>query len=160
MVTKAAALPDTGYWHKSEFAIDLEAGIVTCPGDQQAHFRFRRGHSTEAVFAAATCAACPFQGICVQTPGQGRTITINAYEDQLQAACRRREEPDFAELMPHAADGGTQAVALESAWWPPLALLRPSQDPLASTLERGCGRHRALDGDRRRPGRGISGAPA
>lgn len=99
MVTKAAALPDTGYWHKSEFTIDLEAGIVTCPMEQQARFRFRPGHSTQAVFAAATCAACPLHEICVQAPGRGRTITINAYEDQLQAAARRREQPDFPELM-------------------------------------------------------------
>jgi len=29
IVTKAAALPDSGYFHKSEFEIDLEAGTVT-----------------------------------------------------------------------------------------------------------------------------------
>lgn len=99
MVTKAAALPETGYLHKSEFTIDLQAGTVTCPGDQQARFRFQPGHSTEAVFAAATCAACPLYQRCVKIPGKGRTITINAYEDQLQAASQRREEPDFPELM-------------------------------------------------------------
>jgi hypothetical protein len=50
-VTKAAALPDDGYLHKSEFEIDLGAGTVTCPAGEVAHFagRFRPGHSTEAV---------------------------------------------------------------------------------------------------------------
>jgi transposase len=99
IVTKAAALPDTGYLHKSEFEIDLEAGTVTCPGEQVARFRFRPGHSTEAVFAAATCAACPLAEVCVQTPGQGRTISIHPYEHQLQAATERRRQPDFPALM-------------------------------------------------------------
>ena len=99
IVTKAAALPDDGYFHKSEFEIDLKAGTVICPGGQLARFRFRPGHSTDAVFDAATCAACPLAEICVRTPGQGRTISIHPYEHQLQAAAERRRQPDFPALM-------------------------------------------------------------
>jgi hypothetical protein len=99
IVTKAAALPDTGYFHKSEFEIDLEAGTVICPGEQVARFHYRVGHSTDAVFDAATCAACPLAEVCVQTPGQGRTISIHPYEHQLQAAAERRRQPDFPALM-------------------------------------------------------------
>jgi IS5 family transposase len=99
MVTKASALPDNGYFHKSEFEVDLEAGTVTCPAEKLAHFRFRPGHGTEAVFDAATCAACPFATVCVQTPGQGRTVSIHPYEHQLQAAAERRQQPDFQTLM-------------------------------------------------------------
>jgi len=99
MVTKASALPDNGYFHKREFEIDLEAGTVTCPGEQVARIRFRPGHSTDAVFDAATCAACPLAEICVQTPGQGRTISIHPYEHQLQAAAERRRQPDIPALM-------------------------------------------------------------
>lgn len=99
IVTKASALPNNGYFHKSEFEIDLEAGKVTCPAEQVARVRFWPGRSTEAVFEAATCAACPLAEICVQTPGQGRTISIHPYEHQLQAAAERRQQPDFPELM-------------------------------------------------------------
>jgi hypothetical protein len=100
IVTKAAARGDTGYLSKAEFHVDLEAGTVTCPAGEVARFpRFRPGHSTEAVFAAATCAACPLLSRCVQKPGKGRTINIHAHEDQLQAARERRSRPDFEELF-------------------------------------------------------------
>ena len=99
LVTKAAALPNDGYLHKSEFEIDLEAGTVTCPAEQVARIRFRPGHGTEAVFDATTCAACRLAEICVQTPAQGRTISIHPYEHQRQAAAERRQHPDFPELI-------------------------------------------------------------
>lgn len=100
IVTKAAARGDTGYLDKSEFQVDLGACTVTCPAGQVARFpRFRPGHSTEAVFAAATCAGCPLVSGCVQKPGKGRTINIHAHEDQLQAARERRSRPDFDELF-------------------------------------------------------------
>jgi IS5 family transposase len=100
IVTKAAAVADTGYLNKSEFRVDLEACTVTCPVGAMARFpRFRPGHSTEAVFAAATCAACPLVARCVQKPGKGRTINIHPHEDQLQAARERRSRPDFPGLM-------------------------------------------------------------
>ena len=98
MVTKAPGIPDTGYFHKSEFAIDLETSTVTCPAGQVVSFpRFRSGHSTEAVFPVAICAACPFRRVCTEMPN--RTITIHPFEDQLQAARRRRAEPGFEDLM-------------------------------------------------------------
>jgi IS5 family transposase len=100
IVTKAAARADSGNLSKAEFNIDLEACTVTCPAGEVARFpRFRPGHSTEAVFAAATCATCPLMSRCVQKPGKGRTINIHPYEDQLQAARERRSRPDFDELM-------------------------------------------------------------
>ena len=99
LVTKASTLPDNGYLHKREFEIDLEAGTVICPAEQVARFRFRPGHGTEAVFDAATCAACPLAEMCVKTPGQGRTISIHPYEHQLQGAAERRRQPDFPALI-------------------------------------------------------------
>ena len=100
IVTKAAAVANTGYLSKLEFHVDLEACTVICPAGEVARFpRFRPGHSTEAVFAAATCAACPLMSECVQKPGKGRTINIHPHEDQLQAAREERARPDFAELM-------------------------------------------------------------
>jgi len=112
-LTKAAALPDTGYFDKSEFSIDLTAGTVTCPAGKVAHFpSFRPGRATEAVFDAATCAGCQFASVCVRTPGQGRTVSINAYEDQLQAAQQRREKPDFKEKM-----GKRPTVERKQAHW-------------------------------------------
>lgn len=100
IVTKAATRGDSGYLSKAKFKIDLEACTVTCPAGEVARFPcFRPGHSTEAVFAAAICAACPLLSRCVQKPGTGRTINIHAHEDQLQAALERRSRPDFEELM-------------------------------------------------------------
>ena len=100
MVTKAPTRGDTGYLGKAEFQVDLEACTVTCPAGEVARFpRFRPGHSTEAVFAAATCAACPLVSWCVQKPGKGRTINIHAHEDQLQAARERRSRADFDVLF-------------------------------------------------------------
>lgn len=99
-MTKAAARGDTGYLDKSEFQVDLDACAVTCPAGKVARFpRFRPGHSTEAVFAAATCAACPLLSRCVKKPGKGRTINIHPHEDQLQAARQRRSQPGFDELF-------------------------------------------------------------
>jgi Transposase DDE domain len=100
IVTKAAAQGDTGYLSKAEFRVDLKACTVTCPAGQVARFpRFRPGHSTEAVFAAATCTACPLVKQCVRKPRTGRTISIHAHEDQLRAASERRSRPDFDELF-------------------------------------------------------------
>jgi IS5 family transposase len=100
LVTKAASPPNTGYLSKSEFQIDLEALTVTCPAGQVASFpRYRPGHATTAMFAAEVCAACPLLDRCLRDPGKGRSISIHGYEDQLQAARQRREQPDFPELM-------------------------------------------------------------
>lgn len=113
VLTKAAAPPDNGYFHKSEFEIDLERSTVTCPAGNVTHFpRFRPGHGSEAVFAAATCARCPFAAVCVQTPGQGRTVSINPYEHQLQAAAQRRQQADFEEKM-----GKRPTVERKQAHW-------------------------------------------
>lgn len=99
IVTKAPILPDSDHLPKKEFAIDLGAGTVTCPAGQVARFRYREGHATEAVFAAAVCAICPLFARCVSRSGIGRTINIHPYEAQLQAARERREQPDFDALM-------------------------------------------------------------
>ncbi len=99
LVTKAATLPETGYFTKADFAIDVAAGAVTCPADAVAHFRFQPGHETKAVFAADTCAGCSLASLCLSSPDAGRVITIHPYEDQLQAARLRRAQPDFETLM-------------------------------------------------------------
>lgn len=99
IVTKAPILPDPDHLPKNEFAIDLEAGTVTCPAGQVARFRYRQGHATEAVFAASVCAICPLFARCVSRSGIGRTINIHPYEAQLQAARERREQPGFHALM-------------------------------------------------------------
>lgn len=99
LLTKAAAVGDTGLIPKSEFMIDLEAGTVTCPAGAVANFHFRPRHTADAVFSATTCGACRLVSSCVKTPGTGRTVTIHPYEDHLQAARARRTEPDFDELI-------------------------------------------------------------
>jgi hypothetical protein len=99
LLTKAAAMGDTGWIPKSEFKVDLERGTVTCPAGAVANFHFRQGHSADAVFSATTCSACPLASSCVKTPGTGRTVNIHPYEDHLQAARMRRSESDFDDLM-------------------------------------------------------------
>ncbi|MGI8609756.1 MAG: IS1182 family transposase [Candidatus Dormibacteria bacterium] len=99
LVTRAAVRAQGERFGKADFAIDCEAGTVTCPAGQVATFNFRAGHSTEAVFAVATCAACPLASKCLSKPATGRAVGIHPHEDQLQAAAARRLRPDFDRIM-------------------------------------------------------------
>ena len=81
---------------KSAFAIDLAAGLATCP----------QGHTVTAqpgtpqlglptlrfTFPRATCEACPLFERCVKSKTAGRTVQTHPYQAELQAA-RQRQEP-------------------------------------------------------------------
>ncbi len=84
---------------KSCFEIDCAAGTVTCPAGQVAAFSFRPGHESTARFALSTCSACAWMPVCVVATARGREVGVHPYEDQLQAARQRREQPDFDEVM-------------------------------------------------------------
>ena len=99
-LTRAPAEVDDGRFKKAiDFDIDLEAGTVTCPNGVVRKFRFRPGKEASVTFPRAICAECPLAEMCLSSPGHGRTVTINAHEDQLQQAAARRQEADFAEKM-------------------------------------------------------------
>ena len=83
-----------GCFSKDDFAVDLEAGIVTCPAGQTTRRMHRRasGGST-FYFDGRVCAACPLRTACTrQDPevmrrkGRGRNIQIHPLEATLQRA--------------------------------------------------------------------------
>ena len=88
----AAATP----YHKDSFALDEEAGTVTCPAGATA----RIGKGGKVKFPAKTCRACPCQGEC-NPGGKGRTLTIGAHEQlqrDLRALARSEEYQSFLRL--------------------------------------------------------------
>jgi len=79
-----------GRYAKDAFAIDLEAGTVTCPAGQTAPLRqIKDGHI--AHFAGA-CQGCPLAGRCT-TSSSGRSIHVGLYEQQLTRARARQTDP-------------------------------------------------------------------
>jgi hypothetical protein len=71
-----------GRYSKDDFAVDLEAGTVTCPAGQVAPIRWRAEGGGQASFSSA-CASCPLAQRCT-TNKTGRTITIHPREQLLQ----------------------------------------------------------------------------
>ncbi len=82
-----AAVP--GGFTKDDFAIDTAAGTVTCPAGQTVTIT----RTNKAVFGIR-CRTCPLASVCT-TANKGRTLVIHPHEDELIAARRRAEEPDF-----------------------------------------------------------------
>ncbi len=79
----------SGGFTKDDFAIDSVAGTVTCPAGQTVTIT----PTNRAVFGIR-CHTCPLASVCT-TAKDGRTLQIHAHEDELIAARRRAEEPDF-----------------------------------------------------------------
>ena len=82
-----AAVP--GGFTKDDFAIDTAAGTVTCPAGQTVAIT----RTNKAVFGTR-CRTCPLVSVCT-TAKRGRTLVIHPHEDELIAARRRAEEPNF-----------------------------------------------------------------
>jgi hypothetical protein len=81
-----------GCFPKDRFAIDLDAGTVTCPAAVTVAIRAATGqHAGTARFGAA-CRACPLAGQCTAS-STGRTITIGHHEARLAAARRSQKDP-------------------------------------------------------------------
>ena len=80
-VPLAAAVP--GGFTKHDFAIDQQAGTVTCP----AGYRAPITASGQTSFGVR-CARCPLRQRCTTAAG-GRTIHVHPHEDELRAARRR-----------------------------------------------------------------------
>jgi IS5 family transposase len=78
-----------GGFTKDDFVIDTAAGTVTCPA----------GHcvvitrTANAIFGVL-CRNCPLAARCTTAKG-GRTMHLHPHEDELIAARRRAQEPDF-----------------------------------------------------------------
>jgi IS5 family transposase len=78
-----------GGFTKDDFAIDTVAGTVTCPAGQTVAIT----RSRSATFGAR-CQSCPLMSRCT-TAKRGRKLKLHPHEDELIAARRRAEEPDF-----------------------------------------------------------------
>ena len=84
-----------GRFGKDDFTVDLEAGQVTCPAGKVAAIRTGKDGSGLADFAAQ-CTGCPLRASCT-TSAAGRTVTIHAREDLLQAHKAAQRDPDWQE---------------------------------------------------------------
>jgi len=78
---------------KDGFAVDLEAGQVTCPDGKVAVIRTGKDGTGRADFGGQ-CTACPLRESCT-TSTTGRTVTIHAREDLLQEHKTAQAEPDW-----------------------------------------------------------------
>jgi hypothetical protein len=86
LVARVPEMQNQGYFTKTDFQIDLEAGTCTCPNKQQTQdFRPAKGGGGTFVFATETCAACPLRAQCTRGQG-GRTVQVHPQEALLQHA--------------------------------------------------------------------------
>jgi hypothetical protein len=79
-----------GRFAKDEFAIDLQAGTVTCPAGQTTLLRTLK--DGQIAYFGTACAGCPLAERCTASP-TGRTIRVTAHEAQLQRARQRQTDP-------------------------------------------------------------------
>lgn len=80
-----------GHFPKDQFAIDRDAGTVTCPAGVVAPLREQRRGLRVAAFTTA-CATCPLAPRCTTSP-RGRLITVGPHEAHLTAARTRQRDP-------------------------------------------------------------------
>lgn len=78
-----------GGFTKDDFTIDTAAGTVTCPAGQTVNIT----PANKAVFGSR-CRGCALASVCT-TAKKGRTLALHPHEDEMIAARRRSEEPDF-----------------------------------------------------------------
>ncbi len=83
-----------GRYSKDQFAVDLDAGTVTCPAGNTAPIAAtaRGGRASFAPW----CGACPLRTACTASR-RGRTIAIHPREDVLQRARRQQRDPAWQE---------------------------------------------------------------
>jgi hypothetical protein len=87
-----AAVP--GGFTLDDFAIDEQAGTVTCPGG---HTRTMSPKRT--VTFGAVCAECPLRARCT-TAKDGRSMSIHEHEQLLRAARAQARTPEFKQAYP------------------------------------------------------------
>lgn len=92
--------PPRGRFAKRDFAIDLEAGTVTCPAGQVATIPARTQRSGEraVIFPAAVCRACPLRARCAPRRG-GRKIALARREDLMQVGRQALADPHRREHL-------------------------------------------------------------
>jgi len=103
LVAKVPPVTNSGRFPKTDFAIDIEAGTVTCPaGNVTSDARPATDHKgravTRFVFAPATCAACPLREQCT-TSDKGRSVVLSAHEGRITRARAAQAEPETKALL-------------------------------------------------------------
>ncbi|MDP9386456.1 MAG: IS1182 family transposase [Actinomycetota bacterium] len=78
-----------GGFGRDDFVVDHEANTVTCPAGATVTF----GLGLKASFGSH-CASCPFRSRCTTSP-RGRTVSLNLYDIELEAARRQAETEEF-----------------------------------------------------------------
>ena len=97
IVAKVPDLQNQGFFVKTDFQIDLEAGTCTCPNAQTTQeLHPAKGGGGMFVFATETCAACPLRAQCTRGKG-GRTVQVHPQEVLLQQARDFQASPAFDE---------------------------------------------------------------
>jgi len=97
IVAKVPSSTNQGYFPKTAFVLDLEAGSATCPAGQTTQdFTPAPTGGGQFRFAVAVCAACPLRAQCVLGVG-GRTVQLHPQERLLQDARAFQTSPAFAE---------------------------------------------------------------
>jgi Transposase DDE domain/Transposase domain (DUF772) len=98
LIAKVPDLQNQGYFAKTDFQLDLEAGTCTCPNRQTtSDFRAAHGGGGTFVFATETCAACPLRAQCTHGQG-GRTVQVHPQEALLQQARALQRSSGFGEV--------------------------------------------------------------
>ena len=77
-----------------DFAIDEQAGTVTCPAGQA-----RPMSKNRTVTFGAACAGCPLRSKCT-TAKDGRSMTIHPHEQLLRQARAQARTPGFRQAYP------------------------------------------------------------
>ncbi len=78
-----------GGFARDDFVVDHETNSITCPAGHTATF----GRGLKASFSPH-CATCPLRARCTTSP-RGRTVSLNLYDIELEAARRRAEGEEF-----------------------------------------------------------------
>ena len=98
LVARVPKQPNTGFYGKPDFVIDLETNTITCPqGHTTTHFQTVTKEGKLFQFSQAVCAACPVRTRCVKSPTHGRTIFVHRQEDQIQNARAYQKTDAFTE---------------------------------------------------------------
>jgi transposase len=92
--------PERAGFTVKQFTLDAAQKTLTCPAGQSTTKRRRNwlDHAWTYRFTRGTCAACPLRTQCLASPAQtnGRTVTINDYEEEYQAARAKAQTPEYA----------------------------------------------------------------
>lgn len=84
---------------KRDFAIDLDASIVTCPAGAVAAIRTQPSGARAAVFSRATCRDCRLRARCLGPRSHFKSIQLTADEELLIAARQALDDAVAAEHL-------------------------------------------------------------